>query len=128
MTRDEARALWASSGLNYSVLTTPNLRRLVILLGREMKVSDLFRGTYRMHRSLGLRRDGAKTLQAQLRCKAFYFDNREAVTFGSDGFIGFAGWSDEKNVVPILKGFRKWVAELQRAGLGDQPVKTEVTA
>ena len=49
---------------------------------------------------------------AELRCKAFYFESREAVTFNSDGFIGFAGWADEKSVQPVLAGFKEWIKRL----------------
>ena len=51
---------------------------------------------------------------AELRCKSHYFDNREAITFNTDGFIGFAGWADKTNIQPILEGFREWVAEMAR--------------
>lgn len=127
MTRDEARALWASSGLDYTVLTHELLHRLVSLIDAELVAAGLIRG-YRMNRTLSLRHKAGKPIQAELRCRAFYFRSREAVTFQSDGRICFCGWASDENAAPILEGFRKWVAELQRAGLGDQPVKAEVTA
>ncbi|WP_434619267.1 hypothetical protein [Azospirillum sp. B2RO_4] len=113
MTRDEARALWASSGLDYSVLTHELLHRLVSLIDAELRAKPLFRD-YRMNRSLSLRFKGEKPIQAELRCRGFYFRSREAVTFQSDGFIGFCGWASDENAAPILEGFRKWVASLQR--------------
>ena len=37
------------------------------------------------------------------RCK------REAISFNGDGFIGFCGWADRHNSVPILKAFSEWM-------------------
>ncbi|MBD9539963.1 hypothetical protein IB276_10920 [Ensifer sp. ENS04] len=122
MTRDEARAAWAAAGLTYADLTLGRLQDLRDLIGAEMKVSGLFvpsnrtGGTYRMHSKIdaGIGLDGWR---AGLQCRAYYFKNREAVTFNGNGFIGFAGWSDETNVQPILSGFMKWLDALgaQRA-------------
>lgn len=117
MTRDDARALWASSGLDYSALTPENLRRLISLIDAKMKASGLIGGSYRMRRALGLRHMDGKPLHACLRCKANYFVDREAMTFCDDGFIGFAGWADDRNVAPILMGFERWVSVLT-AGKG----------
>jgi len=108
MTRDEARALFAASGLDYSVLTAENLRRLIACINEAMKASGSMRGTFRMLPGLGLRGPSA----AFLRCKSDYFTGREAVSFNADGFIGFAGWADNKNVQPILSGFARWVEEM----------------
>jgi hypothetical protein len=49
---------------------------------------------------------------AEIRYKGSYFDNREAVSFNKDGFIGFAGWADDRNVQPVSEGFAKWVKEV----------------
>lgn len=115
--RAAARDLWRASGLDYAILTPENLRRLVSLIDHEMKAAGLMSKTYRMRRKLGIhRRDGAP-LWAALRCKSFYFDDREAVTFNDDGFVGFAGWADDTNVVPVLAGFEKWVCEMRNAAL-----------
>lgn len=37
------------------------------------------------------------------------YSEREGISFNSDGFIGFAGWSDSTNVQPFLDVFEKWV-------------------
>lgn len=111
--RYEARGAWEDSKLDYSVLTPGTLNSLITCINEDMIASGLVRKTFRMRRLLNLRRDSARDVcQAQLRCKGFYFDDREAVTFGSDGFIGFAGWADEQNVQPILTGFIRWVGNI----------------
>ena len=61
-------------------------RRLIVFNGMD--------GTYRVGDVIG----------RSVRVKSHYFDAREGVTFGSDGFVGFAGWADENNIQPILCG------------------------
>ncbi len=41
----------------------------------------------------------------ELRVDSDYFDNRECLTLNRDGFIGFCGWADDTNRVPIIEGF-----------------------
>lgn len=115
--RGDARDLWEASGLDYAVLTPESLRRLVSLIDREMKASRLMHATFRMRWKLGMHRVDGKLSHASLRCKSSYFDDREAVTFNDDGFVGFAGWADDTNIVPVLGGFQKWVCEMRNAAL-----------
>ncbi len=97
LTRDMARASFKDAGLTYEVLTPENMSDLRRFIDHKMRASGLIRNTYRMRRTKAL------------RCKSYYFDDREAVTFNRDGFIGFAGWADDENVQPILRGFIEWV-------------------
>lgn len=108
MTSNEARALFASAKLDYSVLTPSNLQRLRTRINSRMVASGLIKGTFRC-RQRAVVRPG----YGEIRCKSFYFDSREAVTFNSDGFIGFAGWADETNVQPVLAGFADWVKDMK---------------
>lgn len=48
---------------------------------------------------------------AFLFCDGSYFTGREAISFNSDGFIGFCGWADDKNSMPFLFAFYRWVNE-----------------
>ena len=107
MTRDHARALFSTANLDYSVLTKVRVQRLRVLINAKMKDSGLIRGEYRC-----LQRALVRPGYAEIRCKGYHFENREAVTFNTDGFIGFAGWADEQNVQPILAGFTEWIKEL----------------
>lgn len=107
--RYDARGAWDDAGLSYAALTPANLRRLIRCIDADMKKSGLVRGTLRMRRLLNIRRFDGFLTQAQLRCKGFYFDDQEAISFGGDGFIGFAGWADDENVQPVLTGFIRWV-------------------
>jgi hypothetical protein len=114
--RDGARATFAASGLDYgTALTKPNLVRLAAYIDQAMVASGAVRGSLRMRRSLNLRRRDGRIVGASLRCKGFYFDDREAVTFNEDGFVGFAGWADDTNVRPVVAGFSKWLGEFAGA-------------
>ena len=110
MTRDEARAYFTTSGLTYSIISKGTMARLKIILDREMSSSGLISGSFITDRVPEIRRPKTK-VSAHLRCKSNYFKGRQAITFEPDGFIGFAGWADDENVQPILRGFCAWVDE-----------------
>ncbi|MEB3840525.1 hypothetical protein [Pseudomonas guariconensis] len=107
ISRDQARELFAKSGLTYSVLSPERMRILRGKINERMVSSGVIGGTFRCRQRATIR-DG----YAEIRCKASYFDNREAITFNTDGFIGFAGWADSDNVQPILQGFTDWLKEM----------------
>lgn len=115
MTRDEARAHWAKSGLNYDAITKESVERLRKMLDKSMRESGLMKGSFRMRPTRNNLRVGNGRKIAELRCKAFHFEDREAVTIDTLYFIGFAGWADETNVQPILAAFCAWVDEMKSA-------------
>lgn len=105
-TRNEARAAYKAADLDYFPLTFERMRSLRDFINYEFLEAALMDGTLHMkHPSTIKVQDG----YAELRCQSHYFDDREAVTFGKDGFIGFAGWADDQNVQPIIRGFMEWV-------------------
>lgn len=106
--RDEMRAAWAASGLRFSDLKKTDLESLRTEIDAAMEKSGVIHGTLRTSKIHGGGCGGGQRFAA-IRCKADYFDDREAVTFNSDGFVGFAGWADDKNVQPILDGFSSWL-------------------
>ena len=69
------------------------------ILAREFINAQLMRDSLRV----------SKHTKSGIRCKSYYFKDREAITFDSDGFVGFAGWADDGNVQPILRATLKWV-------------------
>lgn len=113
-TRNAARKAFDDAGLSYAALSKASMQRLRTLVNDRMTASGLIKGTFRC-RQRGVVQKTSHGRYAELRCKSFYFDNREAITFNDDGFIGFAGWADDTNIQPILEGFRDWVAEMARA-------------
>lgn len=116
--RDLARKVFADSGLNYEDLTQQSIQRLRACINTAMIKSGCILGTFRCHQR-GVVKDTKLGKYAEIKCKAHYFDGREAVTFNTDRFIGFAGWADEKNIEPILDGFQAWVRATQAAKQGE---------
>lgn len=115
MTREEARTHWSKSGLTYEVLGYANLRSLRSGINKSMISSAVIGNTMRAKQRFTLRDDGPKRKWADLRCRAYYFEDRQAITFEPDGFVGFAGWSDDENVKPILTAFCAWVDQMKSA-------------
>lgn len=107
LTRDQAREAYKASGIDFFPLTHERMRALRDTINREMLAAALMSGTFHMSHPSLIRMHGNRC--AELRCTSYYFENREAVTFNADGFVGFAGWADDTNVQPILRGFMEWV-------------------
>lgn len=53
-------------------------------------------------------------ISAFIRCNAYYFKGREAISFNSDGFIGFAGWADTTNTKPFTVTFMQWCEDIAK--------------
>ena len=113
MSRDEARKAFKDAGLTYAVITPVTLQRLRTLINMSMKDAARLDGTFRCKQRGIITRSKSGRFFAGIRRRAFYFDDREAVSFNDDGFIGFVGWADDTNVQPILDGFCAWVDELK---------------
>ena len=107
-TRDGARERWAQSGLTIADLNAESLRTLRAMIDRAMRASGLMQGSYRAHQRFLLHLEAPQPW-ADLRCRSLYFNDRQAITFEPDGFVGFAGWADQWNVQPILTAFCRWV-------------------
>ena len=90
ITRDDARAEFSRAGLTYAVITRESIADLRRLINHRMKESGLIRGSFRC-RQRGSLQETPHGTYAEIKCRAFYFDGREAVSFNTDGFIGFAG-------------------------------------
>lgn len=111
LTRNMAREVWTETGLEMGGLSGADLSDLRAHLDREMRASQLIRGSYRMEPRVRTRRVGGRLAFAELRCRSDYFEGRQAVTFKEGGFVGFAGWADEVNVQPVLRAFVAWARE-----------------
>ena len=108
LTREQARKAYQESGLDgFFPLTFERMAALRDTINHEMLEAALMDGTFHMAHPSRIRIHSEDCVE--LRCTSHYFDDREAVTFNADGFVGFAGWSDETNVQPILRGFIEWV-------------------
>jgi hypothetical protein len=117
LTREMGREAWARTGLQVGDLCASDLSDLRGRIDREMRVSGLIRGSFRMEPRVRTRYAGGRLRIAELRCRSDYFTARQAITFEESGFVGFAGWADEVNVQPVLTAFIAWAYERVRQPL-----------
>ncbi len=96
---DHARQLIAEKGITSDNVTHDQLLQLHRLIDQEMKNSGSYNGKYGMN----------PTVNKYMTCHSDRWNEREAVSFNPDGFIGFAGWADSKNTRPILDAVEKWL-------------------
>lgn len=109
ITRDQARNYFAQCGLTYADITKDKFNKLRKGVNEKLKNSGLFDDTYLCNRKTKFTYDNyGGCHRAYIGCKAYYFADRQAVTFEESGLIGFAGWSDSINVKPILEAFVEW--------------------
>ena len=109
--RDDVRA--AYDELHRDGVTHDELKLLRKEINKEMKASDCYGGTMRMRKKVG----------PFMSCKCDQWEKREAVSFNRDGFIGFAGWADENNVQPILRGFQSWMEKIKEPAIANDGSK-----
>jgi|DEB0MinimDraft_6_1074348.scaffolds.fasta_scaffold07970_7 hypothetical protein len=108
--RNSAREAWQRSGLTYADLSTAALRKLGDILQRKLEESEILMSSVRVFSGQGERVDATgEVLWMEIRCRSHYFDNREAISFNRDGFVGFCGWADETNCKPFIAAFGEWV-------------------
>jgi hypothetical protein len=125
MTRDDARAAFAASGLTYADLTDQTLTRLREAINVALKAEAADNANMRITGRTKIEmNDTGDVTFVDMTCRSNYFDKRQAVTFNQGGFIGFAGWADDANVAPILQAFTAWTAELVLEKSAD-PVEPE---
>lgn len=107
--RNEARAKFKEAGFDYDCITTENLKKLRNCINDKMIESGCMSDSFRCNK-IWMRREPQGRKCAFLRGHSHYFKNREIVSFNPDEeFIGFAGWSDDTNIRPILDGFEQWL-------------------
>lgn len=116
MNSNEAREYFNSKGLTYGVLTALNVDLLASIVQQEILLER------KIDPECILRRINApvikkirSTVCAFLTVKGTYFNDREAISFNPDGFIGFCGWASSKNSEPFINGFVKWCDAVKEA-------------
>lgn len=112
-TTDEAQAYFKEKGLTYGDITEGDILVLTMLLQKELKKSNKDNETSVSTMTLSSKVDMKKKSNGSIvHCflcmNSHYFTRREAISFNQDGFIGFAGWADQGNTNPLLRGFLKW--------------------
>ena len=111
--RDLARDYFIKNDLSYKDIGMNEIYKLIQILNKKIAEAGScmlminepkFRGRYT---NIKLNKIG-KLKYAELRVKGTYFEDREAITFHEDGFIGFCGWADGYNMTPFIMGFKEW--------------------
>lgn len=117
--------------LTYDVLTNKSFNNLVAILeehlgkwnrkvleDRNKSVHDnRYYMTIHYHKPFskypGTRFIDKKYKEAFIIVKCDNYSYREGISFNKDGWIGFAGWSDNDNVKPFINAFKEWVDEIK---------------
>ncbi|MDB5056141.1 MAG: hypothetical protein JWM44_4191 [Bacilli bacterium] len=118
MSRDEARNYFANRGLKYSDINTDDISNLKYIIQKHLDHRNVTFTDTRMfinqrNKKTVFNKDG-NLVGCALTMRCHYFKSREAITFSSTGFIGFAGWADHTNVKPLTTAFCEWVDGLQK--------------
>lgn len=111
--RDLARDYFNKCNITYEDIEIKEIYKLIQILNRRivefgscmlMINEPILNGK---NKNIILDKNG-KIKYAEIRVKGTYFDDREAITFNEDGWIGFCGWADRHNIVPFVMGFKEW--------------------
>lgn len=110
--RELARNYFKECNLTYDDIGMNEIYKLIQILNRRIEQANScmlmlnepkLKGKYR---NIVLKDEKIKF--AELRVKGTYFDNREAITFYEDGWIGISEWADGYNLTPFVMGFKEW--------------------
>lgn len=110
--REYAKEYFKKCNLTYKDIGMNDLYKLIEILNREIFEDNILiminepklKGS---KRNIFLDKNN-NVVSAFLRCKGNYFEDREAISFNEDGFIGFCGWADMKRTEIFTNGFIEW--------------------
>ena len=123
--RETCRARYAELGIEkYGSVYEGDIEVLYMILNRHIKawVKTLGCSMPTMHMSKRVKISKCRNgmiREAYLFVNSFYWNQREAISFNKDGFIGFAGWADDLNVKPICEAFLEWCDYMEGCNDGD---------
>jgi len=133
MNREEARKLFENSGLKYSDIGSIQIAQLIKCIKEElqnfnnngfvMELNPLKRNDIEYKEDGSIKNCYFKAKGIIKGCNngsskdIIHFKEREAISFNTqgiegNGFIGFSGWADDKNLTPFISAFIKWVSNL----------------
>ncbi len=121
-TSDHCRQVAKDLGITLQSVGIDGIRRLHRILCRHVYASDLMAGSYAVEtiRKKDIYGSRGVTTAVSLHVSAHYFNRREAITFNSNGYIGFCGWADRINSQPIYSAFLEWCEELKSSEEADR--------
>ena len=107
-----ARKYFQEKGLSYENITSGDICVLVMILNKHLKIAIKENKTptkMYMSEKIDFKYKPNGTLkEGYLYVNSQYFRQREAISFNSDGFIGFCGWADDRNTPIIVNAFIEW--------------------
>lgn len=110
--RELARDYYKKCGITYEDITMNSLYKLIQLLNKRIVEAGSCMIMINEPKLKGTNKNivfkNNKLVFAEIRVKGTYFDDREAITFNEDGFIGLCGWADGYNLTPFVMGFKDW--------------------
>lgn len=115
--RELARDYYKKCGITYEDITMNSLYKLIQLLNKRIVEAGSCMIMINEPKLKGANKNivfkNNKLVFAEIRVKGTYFDDREAITFNEDGFIGLCGWADGYNLTPFIIGFKEWCDYLE---------------
>lgn len=110
--RELARDYYKKSGITYEDITMNDLYKLIQFLNKRIVETDSCMIMINEPKLRGINKNiifkNEKLVFAEIKVKGTYFNDREAITFNEDGFIGLCGWADGYNLTPFVMGFKDW--------------------
>lgn len=110
--RELARDYYKKCGITYEDITMNSLYKLIQLLNKRIVEAGSCMIMINEPKLKGTNKNivfkNNKLVFAEIRVKGTYFDDREAITFNEDGFIGLCGLADGYNLTPFVMGFKDW--------------------
>ncbi len=111
--RELARNYFKKSNLSYEDIGMNEIYKLIQILNKRIAEAGscmlMINEPKLRGRNTNIKLDkNGKIKFAEIRVKGTYFDDREAITFNEDGWIGFCGWADGYNLTPFVMGFKEW--------------------
>ena len=121
ITNDEARAYFADKGLTYDDIKEGDILTLTMLLNKHIKLAtknnEMSVDSMYLSSKVNMKKKtNGSIINCYLYMNSHYFEQRECISFNTDGFIGFAGWADTGNTQPIIRAFIEWCDQLEKAG------------
>ena len=115
MNREEAREYVISCGIDVTTIREAEIQILYMMLTAKIKKFsksdwEVDEGCYlEVSKKIEMKKNKNGTVKScYLSVNSHYFKQREAICIDGNGFIGFAGWSDDHNVAPIIEAFIEW--------------------
>ena len=115
---DNARKSWKDSLMEYTDIDESRFKRLVEILDETLRKNSTgirelcVTNSPKKYAPIFKKDSRGGMKEAYIRCSADYFTGREAISFNSNGFIGFCGWASSVSSKPFAEAFTIWLNEL----------------